>query len=182
MRTLSIIYTIIAFIITLILWVAIDFHAGIGAIVIFILSVAINVAKDSIFYKQMKVLNDYIDTALVSCPTQPPATTGRFTYIGKHIHELSEKLCTLGANFRNAQVRVASAAGDLTSVQTHLHDNVMTVNHSLGTVSEEVRDLQNTAEHVKEICDDSQKAAELCLAKTSQAGTAMETNILKILL
>ncbi|MDE7314086.1 MAG: bacteriohemerythrin [Mucispirillum sp.] len=180
MKTLSIIYTVIALTATLILAAATDFHAGIGAVVIFILSVAINIAKDAIFYKQMKVLNDYIDTALVSCPTQPPQTTGRFTYIGNHIHELGEKLCALGTNFRNAQVRVASAAGDLTSVQTNLHDNVMTVNQNLGTVSEEVHDLQNTAEHVKTICDDSQKAAELCLAKTSQAGTAMETNILKM--
>ena len=180
MKTLSIIYTVIALTATLILAAATDFHAGIGAVVIFILSVAINIAKDAIFYKQMKVLNDYIDTALVSCPTQSPQTTGRFTYIGNHIHELGEKLCALGTNFRNAQVRVASAAGDLTSVQTNLHDNVMTVNQSLGTVSEEVHDLQHTAEHVKTICDDSQKAAELCLAKTSQAGTAMETNILKM--
>ena len=180
MKTLSIIYTVIALIITIILTLVTDIHTGLGAVVIFILSVAINVAKDAIFYKQMKVLNDYIDIALVTCPTQPPQTTGRFTYIGKNIHELSDKLCTLGANFRNAQVWVASAAGDLTSVQTNLHDNVMTVNQSLGTVSEEVHDLQNTAEHVKAICDDSQKAAELCLAKTSQAGTAMETNILKM--
>ena len=180
MKTLSIIYTVIALIITIILALATDYHAGIGAVVIFVLSIAINVVKDVIFYKQMKVLNDYIDIALVSCPTQPPQTTGRFTYIGEHIHELSDKLCTLGANFRNAQVRVASAAGDLTSVQTNLHDNVMTVNQSLGTVSEEVHDLQNTAEHVKAICNDSQKAAELCLAKTGQAGTAMETNILKM--
>lgn len=180
MKTLSIIYTVIALIITIILSLVTNSHAGIGAFIIFVLSVAINVAKDAIFYKQMKVLNNYIDIALVSCPTQPPQTTGRFTYIGKHIHELSNKLCALGANFRNAQVRVASAAGDLTSVQTNLHDNVMTVNQSLGTVSEEVHDLQRTAEHVKEICDDSQKAAELCLAKTSQAGTAMETNILKM--
>ena len=159
MKTLSIIYTVIALIITIILTLVTDIHTGLGAVVIFILSVAINIAKDAIFYKQMKILNDYIDIALVTCPTQPPQTTGRFTYIGKNIHELSDKLCTLGANFRNAQVRVASAAGDLTSVQTNLHDNVMTVNQSLGTVSEEVHDLQNTAEHVKAICDDSQKAA-----------------------
>ena len=149
-------------------------------VVIFLLSVAINVAKDAIFYKQMKILNDYIDTALISCPAQPPQTAGRFTYIGAHVHELSSKLCALGANFRNAQVRVASAAGDLVSVQTNLYDNVMTVNQSLETASEEICDLKNTAEHVKSICDDSQKAAELCLAKTSQAGTAMETNILKM--
>lgn len=180
MKILSVIYTVIAFIATLILWIATDFHAGLGAIVIFILSVAINVAKDAIFHKQMKILNDYIDVALVSCPMQPPQTSGRFTFIGNHIHELSEKLCLLGANFRNAQVRVASAASDLVSVQTNLYENVMTVNQSLGTVSEEVRDLQNTAEHVKVICEDSQKAAELCLAKTGHAGTAMETNILKM--
>ena len=180
MKTLSIVYTVIALIVTLILAAATDFHAGIGAVVIFLLSVAINVAKDAIFYKQMKILNDYIDTALISCPAQPPQTAGRFTYIGAHVHELSSKLCALGANFRNAQVRVASAAGDLVSVQTNLYDNVMTVNQSLETASEEICDLKNTAEHVKSICDDSQKAAELCLAKTSQAGTAMETNILKM--
>ena len=136
MRTLSIIYTVFAFIVTVLLWILTDSHAGVGAIVIFVRSVAINFAKDAIFYKQMRVLNDYIDVALISCPTQPPQTSGRFTYIGKHIHELSDKLCTLGAHFRNAQVRVASAAGDLTSVQTKLNENVNTVNQSLSTVSE----------------------------------------------
>ena len=143
MKTLSIVYTVIALIVTLILAAATDFHAGIGAVVIFLLSVAINVAKDAIFYKQMKILNDYIDTALISCPAQPPQTAGRFTYIGAHVHELSSKLCALGANFRNAQVRVASAAGDLVSVQTNLYDNVMTVNQSLETASEESCDLKN---------------------------------------
>ena len=176
MKTLSIVYTVMRG--NTLSQIANSY--GIGAVVIFLLSVAINVAKDAIFYKQMKILNDYIDTALISCPAQPPQTAGRFTYIGAHVHELSSKLCALGANFRNAQVRVASAAGDLVSVQTNLYDNVMTVNQSLETASEEICDLKNTAEHVKSICDDSQKAAELCLAKTSQAGTAMETNILKM--
>ncbi len=180
MRILSLIYTAVALIATIIIWLVTDSHAVYGAIIIFILSVAINVAKDAIFYKQIKILNDYIDIALVSCPNQPPQTTGRFTYIGKHIHELSDKLCTLGAHFRNAQVRVASAASDLTSVQSNLYDNVVTVNESLSSVTKEVYDLQHTSEHVKSICDDSQKAAESCLSKTSQAGSAMETNILKM--
>ena len=180
MRILSLIYTAVALIATIIIWLVTDSHAVYGAIIIFILSVAINVAKDAIFYKQIKILNDYIDIALVSCPNQPPQTTGRFTYIGKHIHELSDKLCTLGAHFRNAQVRVASAASDLTSVQSNLYDNVITVNESLSSVTKEVYDLQHTSEHVKSICDDSQKAAESCLSKTSQAGSAMETNILKM--
>ena len=180
MRILSLIYTAVALIATIIIWLVTDSHAVYGAIIIFILSVAINVAKDAIFYKQIKILNDYIDIALVSCPNHPPQTTGRFTYIGKHIHELSDKLCTLGAHFRNAQVRVASAASDLTSVQSNLYDNVVTVNESLSSVTKEVYDLQHTSEHVKSICDDSQKAAESCLSKTSQAGSAMETNILKM--
>ena len=180
MRILSLIYTAVALIATIIIWLVTDSHAVYGAIIIFILSIAINVAKDAIFYKQIKILNDYIDIALVSCPNQPPQTTGRFTYIGKHIHELSDKLCTLGAHFRNAQVRVASAASDLTSVQSNLYDNVVTVNESLSSVTKEVYDLQHTSEHVKSICDDSQKAAESCLSKTSQAGSAMETNILKM--
>ena len=180
MRILSLIYTAVALIATIIIWLVTDSHAVYGAIIIFILSIAINVAKDAIFYKQIKILNDYIDIALVSCPNHPPQTTGRFTYIGKHIHELSDKLCTLGAHFRNAQVRVASAASDLTSVQSNLYDNVVTVNESLSSVTKEVYDLQHTSEHVKSICDDSQKAAESCLSKTSQAGSAMETNILKM--
>ena len=180
MRILSLIYTAVALIATIIIWLVTDSHAVYGAIIIFILSIAINVAKDAIFYKQIKILNDYIDIALVSCPNHPPHTTGRFTYIGKHIHELSDKLCTLGAHFRNAQVRVASAASDLTSVQSNLYDNVVTVNESLSSVTKEVYDLQHTSEHVKSICDDSQKAAESCLSKTSQAGSAMETNILKM--
>lgn len=41
MKMLSIIYTVVALIITVILALATDFHAGIGAVVIFILSVAI---------------------------------------------------------------------------------------------------------------------------------------------
>ena len=90
MKMLSIIYTVVALIITIILTLVTDIHTGLGAVVIFILSVAINVAKDAIFYKQMKILNDYIDIALVTCPTQPPQTTGRFLNIGKHIHELLE--------------------------------------------------------------------------------------------
>ena len=180
MRILSLIYTGVALLATIIIWIVTDVHTIYGAIVIFILSSVTNLAKDAIFYKQMKILNDYIDIALVSCPTQPPQTTGRFSYIGKHVHELSDKLCTLGAHFRNAQVRVAAAASDLTSVQSNLYDNVMTVNESLSNVSREVHDLKDTSEHVKSICDDSQRAAELCLSKTSQAGSAMETNILKM--
>ena len=153
MRILSLIYTGVALLATIIIWIVTDVHTIYGAIVIFILSSVTNLAKDAIFYKQMKILNDYIDIALVSCPTQPPQTTGRFSY---------------------------AAASDLTSVQSNLYDNVMTVNESLSNVSREVHDLKDTSEHVKSICDDSQRAAELCLSKTSQAGSAMETNILKM--
>ncbi len=180
MKILSIIYTVVAFIVTLILWFIAGYQAGLGAIIVFVLSIAINVAKDIVFDKQAKTLNEYIDIALVRYPTQPPQTSGRFAPIGMHIHELSNKLCALGTLFRNAQVRVASAASDLTSVQVHLQDNVQTVNSSLETVNNEVNDLQHTAEHVKEICDESEKAAEICLGKTSHAGSAMETNILKM--
>lgn len=180
MKMLSIIYTAVAFIITLILWLAVDFYAGLGALIIFVFSAVIMAAKDNVVRKQIQVLNDYVNKAMTSCPIKPPQASGNFTYLGKQIHQLSEKLCTLGANFGNAQVRVSSAAGDLTSVQANLHDNVLTVNESLGSISEDIRNLQNTAEHVKEVCDDSQKAAEHCLAKTGQAGTAMENNILKM--
>ena len=45
MKTLSIVYTVIALIVTLILAAATDFHAGIGAVVIFHLSVAIKCSK-----------------------------------------------------------------------------------------------------------------------------------------
>ena len=69
MKILSLIYTGIALLVTIIIWLVTDSHAVYGAIIIFILSVIINVAKDAIFYKQMKLLNDYIDIALVSCPT-----------------------------------------------------------------------------------------------------------------
>ena len=180
MKILSLAYTVIALIVTVILWATIDFYAGVGALIIFVLSLAINVAKDLIFYKQMDILHDFINVALVGCPRQAPATTGRFTYIGKHIFELSNKLCTLGANFRNAQVRVASAASDLTSVQTSLYENMMTVNDSLNNITDEVYDLQRTSEQVKLICDDSERAVASCLDKTSQCGRAMEDNILKM--
>lgn len=179
MRILSIIYGIVSLIVTISISLH-DQHADYGAAVIFILSIGFIILKDHIFYKQVKILDDYIEVSLVSHQAAPAAVKKKFEPIANHLYELSNKLGEVESHFRTSQVRMASASDDLINVQNNLNDNINTINNDLNIVVQEIHDLKTTTEHVNKVCNDSQMAAETCLARTMEAGKATERNIVKM--
>lgn len=180
MRHISFLYLVSAFLITMLLLIFTNAYLAIGAAVVSVFSFLFILYHDVKFKKNRKVFHNYSSAALTGFQDSVPFMNVEYAPFIKELNKFSDKLADIYSNFRRSHVYISSIAQDIERVQSSVHDNVITVNNSLDDVTGEVRDLRTAAEKVNSMCENSHKAAELCLDRTGECGTAMEKSILKM--
>ncbi|MDE7170228.1 MAG: hypothetical protein K2N67_08525, partial [Mucispirillum sp.] len=180
MRHISFLYLVSAFLITMLLLIFTNAYLAIGAAVVSVFSFLFILYHDVKFKKNRKVFHHYSSAALTGFQDTVPFMNVEYAPFIKELNKFSDKLADIYSNFRRSHVYISSIAQDIERVQSSVHDNVITVNNSLDDVTGEVRDLRTAAEKVNSMCENSHKAAELCLDRTGECGTAMEKSILKM--
>lgn len=92
----------------------------------------------------------------------------------------NEKIQKLYYNFNSAHIYISSIAQDMLKVYLFLNNNIGAVDEKLANVVNMVNDLKTEAEQVNNMCDNSEKTAELCLKATDECSTIMNTNTSKM--
>ena len=173
-------YVILGVIISFLSFLFGGLPSGIGSSVMFLVGVILMVISEIAIKSSLNRINNYSEKSIVGFQKEENLVGGRFSVLGKVIHQFNKKLLGFHSKLRNIQVYILSISKDMETSQQFVQDSIAGIHDKLSVVTSKVDTLNHTALSVGGLCVDSQNAAETCLQKADECSIEMDNTNVKM--